>query len=59
MTNAEDSWPPLLRPARDDELPEKWRRRTDQVGRVYAAEIMQKAPAGTWFLGEGGGYTRK
>lgn len=31
----------------------------DQVGRVYAAEIMQKAPAGTWFLGEGGGYTRK
>jgi uncharacterized protein YdbL (DUF1318 family) len=31
----------------------------DQVGRVYAAEIMQKAPAGTWFLGEGGSYVRK
>jgi hypothetical protein len=22
----------------------------DQVGRVYAQEILQKAPAGTWFL---------
>lgn len=31
----------------------------DQVGRVYAAEIMQKAPPGTWFLGENGSYTRK
>ena len=30
-----------------------------QVGRVYAAEIMQKAPPGTWFLGENGSYTRK
>jgi len=31
----------------------------DQVGRVYAREIMQNAPAGTWFYGEAGALTRK
>lgn len=30
-----------------------------QVGRVYAKQIMQKAPKGTWFLGESGKWTRK
>ena len=30
-----------------------------QVGRVYAAEIVKRAPAGTWFLGEDGRWTRK
>ncbi len=30
-----------------------------QVGRVYAKQIMQKAPKGTWFLGESGRWTRK
>lgn len=31
----------------------------DQVGRVYAQEIFQKAPRGTWFLGENGRWTQK
>lgn len=31
----------------------------DQVGRVYAKEIFQNAPKGTWFLGEDGRWTRK
>ncbi|MCF8467692.1 MAG: YdbL family protein [Sneathiella sp.] len=31
----------------------------DQVGRVYAAQILQKAPKGTWFLGEDGKWTQK
>lgn len=30
-----------------------------EVGKVYAAEIMQKAPAGTWFQGEDGRWTQK
>lgn len=30
-----------------------------QVGRVYAQQILQSAPAGTWFLGESGRWTRK
>ncbi len=30
-----------------------------QVGRVYAKQIMQKAPKGTWFLGESERWTRK
>ncbi len=31
----------------------------DQVGRVYARRILGKAPAGTWFLAEDGGWSRK
>lgn len=31
----------------------------DAVGKIYAAEIMKSAPAGTWFLGESGQWTRK
>ncbi len=31
----------------------------DQVGRVYARQIMQQAPAGTWFLDEAGGWRQK
>jgi hypothetical protein len=31
----------------------------DQVGRVYAAQIVQKAPKGTWFLGEDGKWAQK
>ena len=31
----------------------------DVIGRFYAAEIVQRAPAGTWFLGENGKWTRK
>lgn len=31
----------------------------DQVGRVYAQEIFQAAPAGTYFLTEGGEWVRK
>ena len=31
----------------------------EQVGRVYAAQILQKAPKGTWFLGENGKWTQK
>lgn len=30
-----------------------------QVGRIYAKEIFQKAPRGTWFLGEDGNWTQK
>lgn len=29
-----------------------------QVGQVYAKEIMKKAPAGTWFLGPDGQWRR-
>lgn len=31
----------------------------DQVGRVYAREIFQNAPAGTYFLDETGRWVRK
>ena len=31
----------------------------DQVGRVYARQILTKAPAGTWFLKESGEWGRK
>lgn len=31
----------------------------EQVGRVYAVEILKKAPAGTWFLKENGQWTQK
>lgn len=31
----------------------------DQVGRVYARQILGKAPAGTWFLQESGKWVRK
>ncbi len=31
----------------------------DAIGRLYAAEIVRRAPAGTWFLGENGRWTRK
>ena len=31
----------------------------DQVGRVYAQEILQKAPAGTWFLAPDNKWTQK
>ncbi|MGB8275429.1 MAG: YdbL family protein [Alphaproteobacteria bacterium] len=31
----------------------------DQVGKVYAAEVMQNAPAGTWFLTESGTWIHK
>ena len=31
----------------------------DQVGRVYAAQILQKAPPGTWFLEENGSWRQK
>ncbi|MBO0333870.1 YdbL family protein [Sneathiella sp. CAU 1612] len=31
----------------------------EQVGRVYAVEILKKAPAGTWFLSESGQWTQK
>ena len=30
-----------------------------QVGMVYAQEIVRNAPAGTWFLDQGGGWRRK
>ena len=30
-----------------------------EVGKVYAKEIAQKAPAGTWFLGEDGKWVQK
>ena len=30
-----------------------------QVGRVYAQQIFNNSPAGTWFLGESGSWTRK
>jgi len=31
----------------------------DQVGQVYAAQIMSAAPSGTWFLGADGNFARK
>lgn len=31
----------------------------DQVGRVYARQIMRQAPAGTWFLDEAGNWRQK
>lgn len=31
----------------------------DQVGRVYAKEIVGKAPKGTWFLKENGSWVQK
>jgi uncharacterized protein len=31
----------------------------DQIGRVYAAEILKSAPPGTWFLQESGQWIRK
>ena len=31
----------------------------EDVGRVYAGQIMQKAPAGTWFLDESGNWRQK
>jgi uncharacterized protein len=31
----------------------------EQVGRVYAAQIIQKVPAGTWILSENGKWTQK
>ena len=31
----------------------------DQVGRVYAKQIFRKAPAGIWFLGEDGRWSKK
>ena len=31
----------------------------DQVGRIYAKEILSKAPPGTWFLNEAGRWTQK
>lgn len=30
-----------------------------QVGRVYTQQIFQKAPDGTWFLGEDGAWSQK
>ena len=30
-----------------------------EVGKVYAGEIMQKAPAGTWFQGADGSWKQK
>lgn len=31
----------------------------EAVGKIYAAEIAGKAPAGTWFLGEDGQWTQR
>jgi len=31
----------------------------EEVGKVYAAEIMKAAPKGTWFLSESGQWTQK
>jgi uncharacterized protein YdbL (DUF1318 family) len=31
----------------------------EEVGKVYAAEIMKAAPRGTWFLAESGQWTQK
>lgn len=30
-----------------------------EIGKVYAAEILKHAPAGTWFLSESGQWTQK
>jgi uncharacterized protein YdbL (DUF1318 family) len=31
----------------------------EAIGKIYAQEILQSAPAGTWFLGENGQWVRK
>lgn len=31
----------------------------DQIGRIYAGEILKSAPSGTWFLQESGQWVRK
>lgn len=31
----------------------------EAIGKIYAGQIMQSAPAGTWFLGQNGQWTRK
>ncbi|MEN3951757.1 YdbL family protein [Iodidimonas sp. SYSU 1G8] len=31
----------------------------EEVGKVYAKEILAKAPAGTWFQGPDGGWSQK
>ena len=31
----------------------------DQIGRIYAGEILNSAPPGTWFLQESGQWVRK
>lgn len=31
----------------------------EAIGKIYAKEIMQSAPAGTWFLGQDGNWARK
>ena len=31
----------------------------EQIGRVYAAEILKSAPPGTWFLEESGRWVQK
>ena len=31
----------------------------DAIGRIYAAQIIQSAPAGTWFLSETGQWSQK
>jgi uncharacterized protein YdbL (DUF1318 family) len=31
----------------------------EQIGRVYASEILKSAPAGTWFLEESGRWVQK
>jgi len=31
----------------------------EAIGKIYAAQIMSSAPAGTWFLSQSGQWTRK
>jgi len=31
----------------------------DAIGKIYAGEIIKRAPAGTWFLSESGQWTQK
>ena len=31
----------------------------EAIGKIYAAEIMKSAPAGTWFLSESGQWVKK
>jgi uncharacterized protein len=31
----------------------------EEIGKVYAGQILKSAPAGTWFLGENGQWSRK
>jgi len=31
----------------------------EAIGKIYAKEIVQSAPSGTWFLGQDGKWTRK